>query len=447
MTKREAFVVRTPVGDLTFEAHVKIPADELRVIPKPLGQVRGVGGDGGVGGDVLWLHAEHNIKPGDVVAASYVNAERDGIPAPPLRTGRLHVARVRRDGALVLREDVLHAIPSLCKGERGDWLYRVEPDDKIVMAHDRISMQHAFDAAAHSYAGMRTEAMKLLVDATRKIVMAQAAAKSPPVEAGTKPPSSDDYLFVQSVRDDSDGRWRVVWDQNNQDRPASPRDRHAEITAASVRTEADPKARLADVEAFIRDANRNMERVDKYVLMERDLLRDRIAREPCGALYQAKKDEVAAAVAAQQESRVRYLFERPLRSPDHCSACRATLYYSDRKRGDGRCGPCSRGAAPPTIETPWVGVDLGSDPPTFVTAPDPLDVKYDGVTLRDLISIDGLARCESKPSQRERAAYTPAQRAAVSAHWSAELRARVEAGKRADAAQATSVVLDCAEEL
>lgn len=70
-------------------------------------------------------------------------------------------------------------------------------------------------------------------------------------------------------------------------------------------------------------------------------------------------------------------------------------------------------------------------------AVDPLDVKYDGVTLRELIEQDQAARRE-RPYMRGPFDYsgpgpmTPAQRAAVSAHWSAELRRKVDASAERD---------------
>lgn len=75
---------------------------------------------------------------------------------------------------------------------------------------------------------------------------------------------------------------------------------------------------------------------------------------------------------------------------------------------------------PPTVETPWMRVD---GPP-----PDPLDVKYDGVTLRLLLDQEQMRQRTERP-RRSFEPFTPAQRSAVSAHWSAELRARVEASK------------------
>lgn len=70
---------------------------------------------------------------------------------------------------------------------------------------------------------------------------------------------------------------------------------------------------------------------------------------------------------------------------------------------------------------------------------DPLDVEHDGVTLRDLIEIDRMHRQESFGATQRRDWFTPSQRAAISAHWSAELRAKVEATK---AKERERVVLD-----
>jgi hypothetical protein len=66
-----------------------------------------------------------------------------------------------------------------------------------------------------------------------------------------------------------------------------------------------------------------------------------------------------------------------------------------------------------------------------VPAPvDPLDVLYDGWTLRQLLEHNEKKRREDWHLAHP---YTPAQRAAVSAHWSAQLRAKVAASKAADA--------------
>lgn len=74
-----------------------------------------------------------------------------------------------------------------------------------------------------------------------------------------------------------------------------------------------------------------------------------------------------------------------------------------------------------------------SNPPKPV---DPLDVEYDGVTLQELLQRDQQNRCGDSPIWGGRI-ITPAQRAAISAHWSAELRAKVAAAKQKDRNQVT----------
>lgn len=59
---------------------------------------------------------------------------------------------------------------------------------------------------------------------------------------------------------------------------------------------------------------------------------------------------------------------------------------------------------------------------------DSLHVRYDGVTLRGLLEID--ADCRTERSMG--VTFSPDQRAAISAHWSAELRAKVAAAKTAE---------------
>lgn len=66
--------------------------------------------------------------------------------------------------------------------------------------------------------------------------------------------------------------------------------------------------------------------------------------------------------------------------------------------------------------------------------PDPLDQVIDGEMLRDLVARDETNQRHDLPRY-----WTPAQRAAVSAHWSAQLRAKVEAKRKDDEAAATSV--------
>jgi hypothetical protein len=77
---------------------------------------------------------------------------------------------------------------------------------------------------------------------------------------------------------------------------------------------------------------------------------------------------------------------------------------------------------------------------------DPLDVEYDGISLRNLLAWDEGHRREAMRHHRllTRTVLTTTQRAAVSEHWSAQLRARLE---KAQTAEREQVVLDCAEEL
>lgn len=71
---------------------------------------------------------------------------------------------------------------------------------------------------------------------------------------------------------------------------------------------------------------------------------------------------------------------------------------------------------------------------------DPLDIEYDGASLRGLLVSDEAARHDRNIfAQTHR---TPAQRAAVSAHWSAQLRAKVAASATADKAREPSVVVE-----
>lgn len=82
------------------------------------------------------------------------------------------------------------------------------------------------------------------------------------------------------------------------------------------------------------------------------------------------------------------------------------------------------------------------DPDCFIAKPiDPLDVEYDGVKLRTLLRNDEKMRTEVDGYRNT--AWTSAQRAAVSAHWSAQLRAKVQASAKADAErERNQVVVD-----
>ena len=72
---------------------------------------------------------------------------------------------------------------------------------------------------------------------------------------------------------------------------------------------------------------------------------------------------------------------------------------------------------------------------------DPLDAVIDGVTLRELVRVNLLAECDNDAAMIKRAMRTPAQRAAVSAHWSAQLRAKVAASEAERKRREPSVVI------
>lgn len=74
---------------------------------------------------------------------------------------------------------------------------------------------------------------------------------------------------------------------------------------------------------------------------------------------------------------------------------------------------------------------------------DPVDVAIDGIDLDVLLGCDEKARRENSRHWRNgsQRTFTPAQRAAVSAHWSAELSAKVAASSRADTERERNSVL------
>jgi hypothetical protein len=92
----------------------------------------------------------------------------------------------------------------------------------------------------------------------------------------------------------------------------------------------------------------------------------------------------------------------------------------------------------------FAGVERNARPESLVAKPaDPLDVEYDGWTLRRLLECDKYARREVGGRPRGTMDHaTPAQRAAVSAHWSAELRSKVAASAAAEAAHENRTTLD-----
>lgn len=78
-------------------------------------------------------------------------------------------------------------------------------------------------------------------------------------------------------------------------------------------------------------------------------------------------------------------------------------------------------------------------------APDPLDVEIDGWKLRTLLAISEEYRQDRGMSPYPPSRFTPAQRAGVSAHWSAQLRAKVAETRADDKAREISVIVDLEE--
>lgn len=102
--------------------------------------------------------------------------------------------------------------------------------------------------------------------------------------------------------------------------------------------------------------------------------------------------------------------------------------------GSGLAGPCDADCRKCEVERVAQTVAPLNRP-----TPGPLDIEYDGVTLRVLVERDRFNRREYAQRDGEATpfAFTTAQRAAVSAHWSAELRAKVAAAKERDRNQVT----------
>lgn len=136
-----------------------------------------------------------------------------------------------------------------------------------------------------------------------------------------------------------------------------------------------------------------------------------------------------------------------------CKVCGGTLYYAARQIGDGLCSArCRLGeivaygaSGPPVLFPDDTPRPMSWHIPAAPT--DPLDAVIDGVTLRDLLTLDEHRRQETSGVVAWRIPacgdITPAQRAAVSAHWSAELRARVASSKERERVR---VVVDLEDE-
>lgn len=132
--------------------------------------------------------------------------------------------------------------------------------------------------------------------------------------------------------------------------------------------------------------------------------------------------------------------------PEHSSLLK-DVYETRPAVQDGpscdRCGkPTGRGldawagrhaACSPPLDgpegSPWPVSGRGRTFANFHPPIDPLDVEYDGVPLRGLLQTDNDRMRERSKTPLVR---TPAQRAAISAHWSAQLRAKVAASTAAE---------------
>jgi len=71
---------------------------------------------------------------------------------------------------------------------------------------------------------------------------------------------------------------------------------------------------------------------------------------------------------------------------------------------------------------------------------DPLYVEYDGIPLGTLLHIDIDGRQDMRTAKAWGHTWTPAQRAAVSTHWSAQLRAKVAASDAGRKSREVSVL-------
>ena len=106
---------------------------------------------------------------------------------------------------------------------------------------------------------------------------------------------------------------------------------------------------------------------------------------------------------------------------------------------EARCAVCGRTMSGCAVVAWRSTFDVGV--PSLV---DPLDAVIDGMTLRRLLELDTARRREQDLRSIPYGLsdlFTAAQREAVSAHWSAELRAKVAAAKAADAERERNRVL------
>jgi len=121
--------------------------------------------------------------------------------------------------------------------------------------------------------------------------------------------------------------------------------------------------------------------------------------------------------------------------PPQCGRCRRPLVRESMVSGSDRCRACG------DMEKAANARDAARLAEYQAARTDPLDVEYDGVKLRLLLDQDEMRQRTERPL-RQFEPLSCAQRAAVSAHWSAALRAKVAAGAAVDKAREISVVVD-----
>lgn len=154
--------------------------------------------------------------------------------------------------------------------------------------------------------------------------------------------------------------------------------------------------------------------------------------------------QAGAALRLTDELLLRLAKKWPAPEPEWCfqSAVRALRAWRDRPLMEcadyvASAVVCAMGTLPTAARKTVLANTIAAiiralevtTPPTMPPLPTPLDDHADGERLRGLLMADELNRREAPRPEP----FTPAQRAAVSAHWSAELRAKVDASRKADA--------------
>lgn len=132
----------------------------------------------------------------------------------------------------------------------------------------------------------------------------------------------------------------------------------------------------------------------------------------------------------------------PLHGATRMWRCACSALFADNDHRTGECQACMRrrrnvaaglfDPSPADMRRWSIALDRGTGARTMVRVTagptlvaDPLDVEIDGVALRRLLEMDENRRTERIVG----VILSPAQRAAVSAHWSAELSSKVAASK------------------